>query len=213
MDLTIEQKRSAVIGQFFDQYLEPFFFRELGRVPSDCHLAKSMLIFSALDFYGKIHRVGENGFPLKNNEDRNYSLFNDSEKNYISFIAAFFPPEHNCKGVLFYRVFRCGVMHQIVPKGAGVNYIPGKNEMFFNERFPNGQDVPVLNLFSLEGIIKRAISDFKDFLMDENNNAQVERIYTDLIIFPDSFGDFMKLDDAINATSGITTIFDDCSTT
>lgn len=213
MSLPIDQKRSAVINQFFDQYLEPFFFRELDRVPIDCHLAKSMLIFSALDFYGKIHRVGETGFPLKPNEDRNYSVFNDSEKNYTSFIQAFFPPEHSCKGILFYRVFRCGIMHQIVPKGAGVCYIPDRTEMFFNQRFLNGQDVPVLNLSPLEGIVKRALYDFKNYLEQEANAAKTERIYDDLIAYPDAFGDFMKLDDAIKTTPDITTIFDDCSTT
>ncbi|MFD2937815.1 hypothetical protein [Spirosoma flavum] len=213
MSLSIEQKRLAVINQFFDQYLEPFFLRELARVPIDCHLAKSMLIFSALDFYGKIHRVGENGFPQKTNGERNYSIFNDSEKNYVSFIEAFFPSEHSCKGILFYRIFRCGIMHQIVPKGAGVTYLPEKNEMFFNQRFPNGQDVPILNLFPLEEIVKQSIYDFKNYLMHDGHDSQVEQIYSDLIAYPDSFGDFMKLGDAINETPGITTIFDDCRTT
>jgi hypothetical protein len=212
MILTVQQKRTAVISQFFDQYLEPFFIRELVRVPNDCHLAKSMLLFSALDFYGKICRVGESGFPKKkNSSERNYSDFHDSEKNYTSFITKFFPPEHNCKGVLLYRIFRCGIMHQIVPKGAGVSHVSDKTEMFYNERFPNGQDVPILNLFHLEEYVKNAVYKFKEYLINEDRNLEVESIYNDLIDYPDSFGDFKKLSEAIILTPNIVSIFENCS--
>lgn len=210
MSTTIDEKRMSVIQQFFDQYLEPFFLREISKVPEDCHLAKSMLLFAALDFYGKIFRVGQFGFPLTKKGDRNYSDFNNSEANFEEFVKMFFPSHHSCKGVILYRVFRCGVMHQIVPKGAGLNYASGNNEMFYIEQLSNGQIIPVLNLFHFEQIVKSAIYEFKIYLLNDANYKDVARIYEDLIVYPDAFGDFQKLDDSVSLTPNILSVIDYC---
>ncbi|GAA4437323.1 hypothetical protein GCM10023091_16370 [Ravibacter arvi] len=212
MNTPLDEQRELVVAKFFNQYLEPFFVRELRETPRTCHLAKSMLLFAALDFYGKIYRTGLEGFPKKKNGERDYNSFNNSEKNYIYFVKNFFPIEQSCKGIILYRVFRCGIMHQIVPKGAGVSFIESCNEMFINQSLSNGQNIPVLNLYVLEKIVVESIYLFRSFLLKDKSDDFVNQISNELIYKYDGFGDFEKLNGAIRSTPELNnSIVDKCN--
>lgn len=214
--MSYEIKRDAVLAQFFNQYVAAPIKTTLAQLDAvgNPHLPLSMMLFSVVDFYGKILRVGYDGFPLTVNGVRDYRSFNDSEKNFNFYIERFFPPAHQDKGILIYRIYRCGVLHQIFPKGAALDYFNENERLIVRGRIDGREDyvIPILILFAFKKFVIEAL-DNQVRLITENDptiTVAVETIYDELLHPVDGLGDFYKRDEILAQfnTSG-QSIYDD----
>lgn len=203
MAISYEEKKSAVLAQFFEQYIENPIKNSLAALQSinNPHLPLAMMLCSIVDFYGRIFRVGYDGFPLTVNNKRDHRSFNDGEKNFIFFFSKFFPTACADKGILVFRIFRCGVLHQIFPKGAGLNYCPNDVRLIINETLPPpaGYDIPVLNLYAFKKHVLDALENQLELVKKDDPAIKLvlENMYNELIAAPDALNDFYKRDEVI----------------
>jgi hypothetical protein len=146
------------------------------------------------DFYGRMHWAG-----VKN---KSYDKLQVGD-SYEHFITEFFPVEWKCKAHLLYKIFRCGMVHQISPKYAGIAYLESpQNELIYPMPDPNNGSNPDIPLLNSRVYGELVYAGFKEFRQRLNKNSEpiiAENIHNNVTGVTDGIGDIAELQKARKA--------------
>ena len=176
---TYEEKKKAVLDQYFRQYMERIskgmdLFNRLVPQHADgtLDLMHTMFLCSVIDHFGKIMRVGDRGTADPLGRGQNTA-------NFTHFIENYFPPRDRCKGDIIYQLFRNGVMHQFFPKAAGVFWsnAAAHKDVLLDEY----ENHPRMNNYTFSNHIKAAVSHIINELEGDRMVSHVDAMYAHLI--------------------------------
>jgi hypothetical protein len=176
--MTNIEKRKNIYNQFIEQYIRRF-NHDIALIPVNVPLAKALYMFAFTDYFGKIIYVADTG---------DISRIGSARHNFTYLIGNRFPAPHKTRNVEIYELYRCGIMHAVFPKGAGIHFLQGDTRLTFKDVVGiTGQkyEIEVLNLWKYEELLKQAIADFSKEI--ETNDSQINNMYA--LLTNDIFGD------------------------
>lgn len=144
--------------------------------------------FSILDFYGGIYSIGK-GNASSFTPDGILQIARPESFN--EFVNRYFPPKYKKYSSILYSVFRCGVVHQISPRMAGLVWEPDNEALIYftvNKSNPDNI-VGFLNFYLFQKLTYNAFQNFKKEIEDNLNPSISENIYKTLLKVPDGLHD------------------------
>lgn len=178
--MSTQTDRSSIYEQFIAQYADRF-EDEVSRIPRELHIAKALYLFAYTDYFGKIIYVADTGDITKIGYARN---------NFTHLLNKYFPVEFDGRADEIYELYRCGIMHSVYPKNAGLNYLPNDQRVTFRDEvgIPSQRyQIDVLNLWKYEQGLGEVIAKFAQDIVDGNADHKVGNLK--LLLTNDIFGD------------------------
>ncbi len=191
MSQSINEAPNEIVRRFFFQSLydngiadhHKYFNNEgLGR-----YLGLSAIMFwsGVADFYGKLYRAG-NSPGVKFNKYSSGGAFEYFIKNLVRV-------EWRCYSNFLLEIYRNGVMHQLSPKLAGIDFQKDSEVLIFT-----GEDgkTPFLNVWFYGELIVEGYNKFKEEVIN-NTNPEMMKNIVEAVIYPtggDGLGDGAAVD-------------------
>lgn len=174
------QKRASIHDQFIKQYIDRFNV-EINLIPQELHIARGLYLFAFTDYFGKITYVADTGDITKIDHARN---------NFTHLINHYFPEEFRDRSNEIYELYRCGIMHSVYPKNAGLHYLPNDQRITFKDEvgIPSQRyQIDALNLWKYEQALHQVITDFSNDVLRGNADKKVDNMQQ--LLTDDIFGD------------------------
>lgn len=178
--MSTQAERSSIYEQFIKQYADRFRI-EVNQIPYTLHIAKALYLFTYTDYFGKITYVADTGDITKIGHARN---------NFTHLINNYFPAEFGGKEDEIYELYRCGIMHAVYPKNAGLNYLQNDQRVLFKDEvgIPTQRyQIDVLNLWKYEQALSQVIEKLAQDIIQGNADHMVDNMKQ--LLTNDIFGD------------------------
>lgn len=178
--MVTQELRQSIYDQFIKQYIDRF-SKEIIQIPYSVHVAKALYLFAYTDYFGKISYVADTGDTSKIGSARN---------NFTYLLKNYFPADYKGREDEIYELYRCGIMHAVYPKSAGLNYFVNGQTVTFKEEvgIPSQKyQIDVLNLWKYEQDLQNVITSFGQNILlgkADNHVANMQMLLTN-----DIFGD------------------------
>ena len=186
-----EHVKGNLFQLFYTQKIESH-YSAMHQVKGLADIAITNFWHGVADFYGRIHLAG-----VRDVSYRSPSVTD----SYRHFIEEFFPVEWKCKSKLLYEIFRNGMVHQISPKYAAIQYLESPfDELLYPYTDPNNSinpDIPLLNIRVYGELVYKGFHVFMDRVQTNQEPIIYESIHNKITSIPDGLGDNASLQSLI----------------
>jgi hypothetical protein len=194
MNIYSQKVIDAFFQPFYDERIKLMY--QLGKDQKG-RLDLSLLLFwfSVIDFYGGIYHIGKH----KKEKYRDGRLKLSYHASFKEYIEVFFPPPNNQVGQFIYKIFRSGIVHQISPKKGEIIWEPLEPRLIWvkldlDNPMDSANKVAVMNIYQLHEMTYKSYNDFKNRITNDLEILLCEKIFNELLKYPDGLEDGITLD-------------------